>query len=376
MNPEEVFNLESKVYANTFRRLPVAVVRGKGMYCYGINGEEYLDLFSGIAVNALGHCHPKMIEELIRQSNKLIHTSNWTYTLPQLELAELLTKTTGLEKAFFSNSGSEAVETAVKLARKVTGKKEIIAAENAFHGRTMGSLSLTWSRKYREKFEPLVPGMKFVKYNDAKAVEDAIGEDTAAVILEPVQNEAGIIIPSKGYLKEVRKITEKKGVLLILDEAATGFGRTGKMFGFQHENIKPDILCLAKALGGGLPIGATLLRKGLDFEKGEHGSTFGGNPLVCATAKTVVEVIMEERLAENAGKVGRYLLDRLLYRNLKARGIGLMVGLDVEDGRETVLKLIEKNILTIYSGSTVRILPPLIMEEEHADRLLEALDEI
>jgi len=225
MDLNEIQKLESMVYANTFNRLPVAIKKGRGMYLYDVNNRRYLDMFAGIAVNSLGHCHPEVVKTIREQSKILIHTSNWFYTLPQLELAQLLVKITGLKRAFITNDGTEAVETAIKLARKTTGKGEIIAMKNAFHGRTLGALSLTWGERYRKPFLPLVPEMKFVEYNDVDALERSITDKTAAVIVEPIQGESGVIIPDDNYLKEVRELTEEREVLLILDEIQTGFGR-------------------------------------------------------------------------------------------------------------------------------------------------------
>lgn len=375
MDLNEIQKLESMVYANTFNRLPVAIKKGRGMYLYDVNDKRYLDMFAGIAVNSLGHCHPEVVKTIREQSKILIHTSNWFYTIPQLELAQLLVKITGLKRAFITNDGTEAVETAIKLARKTTGKGEIIAMKNAFHGRTLGALSLTWGERYRKPFLPLVPEMRFVEYNDVDALERSITDKTAAVIVEPIQGESGVIIPDDNYLKEVRELTEEREVLLILDEIQTGFGRTGKMFAFQHSGIEPDILCLAKGLGGGFPIGATLFSCN-DFEPGEHGGTFIGNPLACAVAKTVVRVIMEKKLVKNSERLGSYLLRELRERNLSVRGKGLMIGIDVSDGKRSVLDLIEKGILTIYSGNTVRVLPPLIIEKKHADQFLSAVEDI
>ena len=375
MDLETLKKLEAQYYAHTFSRLPVAVDSGRGMYLYGLSGEKYLDMFAGIAVNSLGHAHPKVVDAIKKQSEKLIHTSNWVYTMPQVELAKLLTEVTGLDKAFVTNDGTEAVEAAIKLARKTSGKKEIIAMEHSFHGRTMGSLSLTYGEKYRKPFEPLVPEMKFAPYDDVEGLRKAISDKTAAVIVEPIQGEAGVIFPKEDYLKRIRELTTEKDVLLILDEVQTGFGRTGDMFAFQHSRIKPDILCLAKGMGSGFPIGAIVYSCG-DFEKGEHGGTFVGNPLACAVAKTVIETIKKDGLIENSKKVGAYLLKKLLSSGAKARGRGLMIGIDVERGEQTVLELIKKGVITIYSKNTVRVLPPLIIERKHANEFLKAFDSL
>jgi acetylornithine/N-succinyldiaminopimelate aminotransferase len=375
MDFENIKEREEKHYAHTFKRLPIAVARGEGMYLYDTSGKKYLDMFAGIAVDCLGHSHPAIVEAIKKQAATLMHTSNWVYTVPQIDLAERLTRITGMNKAFITNDGTEAVEAAFKLARKVTGKKEVIAMENAFHGRTMGSLSLTYGEKYRKPFEPLVPGTKTVPYGNADALLSAITPDTAAVILEPIQGEAGVIIPPEGYLKEVREITQEKDVLLILDEVQTGFARTGKMFAFDHEGIKPDILCMAKGLGGGFPIGAIAFSCE-DFEPGQHGGTFVGNPLACTVANTVIDTLIKEKLAENSEKMGGYLMKNLQDRGYNVRGRGLMIGIDVQDGGETVLELIKKGVLIIHSKNTVRILPPLIIEKKHADEFLSAFDSV
>ncbi len=373
MNFKKIEDLEKKYYAGVFSRLPVAVDHGKGVYLYDVKGKRYLDFFAGIAVNVLGHCHPKVTKTIAKQAGMLVHTSNWLYTKPQLELAKLLTKITKQDRVFFTNDGTEAVEAAIKLVRSTTGKKEIIAMKNAFHGRTLGSLSLTWDEKFRKPFEPLVPGVKFVEYNNVKKLESAITGNTAAVILEPIQGEAGVIIPDVGYLKKVREMTEREGVLLVLDEVQTGLGRTGKLFAYEHEDVKPDILCLGKALGNGFPIGAALYN-GMDFKTVEHGGTFVGNPLACAVSKTVVETVINENLPKKSAKLGLYLLKELKEGlGLRARGRGLMMGIEVKDGKKTVLDLIERSVLTIHTKNTVRILPPLIIEKKHADLFLERI---
>jgi acetylornithine/N-succinyldiaminopimelate aminotransferase len=372
---QNIAERESKCLAQVFNRLPVAVVRGRGMHLYDTEGREYLDMFSGIAVNNVGNCHPEVVNAVKKQAETLMHTSNWLYTLPQIELAEELKKHTGMERVFYSNDGSGAVETAFKLARKATGKKEVIAFKNSFHGRSMGALSLTWGEKYRKPFLPLIEGVKFAEYNSVDSVRSLLGGDTAAVIVEPIQGEAGVNVPDPGFIKELRELTEEKDVLLIVDECQTGFGRTGKMFAFQHEGVKPDILVLAKALGGGFPVSATLYT-GFDFGFGEQGGTYNGNPLACAAAKASVDVIVKEGLVENSRKMGEKLMKELAANGVNARGMGLMTAFNVQDGRETVLKLIERKVLTIYSGNAVRVLPPLIIEETHIDAFISALKEV
>ncbi len=372
----EIIEKEAKFYTHTFSRLPVVIERGKGMYLWDVNGTKYLDMFAGIGVNSVGHCNKEVVKAIKKQVGILMHTSNWLYTIPQIELAEKLTKISGMEKVFFTNDGTEAVEAAIKLVRRGK-KKEIIAMEHDFHGRTLGSLSLTWKENFRKPFEPLLPFTKFVEYNDIDALEKAITENTAAVLLEPIQSESGTIIPDKGYLKAVRQLCDEKGIYMIVDEVAVGFGRTGKMFCFQHEDIMPDVVCIAKAMGGGFPIGAMLCR-GIDFNPGEHGGTYIGNPLACASANASVDYIINNNLPENSRIMGEYLIKNLneLKENLKIkeiRGKGLLIGIDVEDAKKTVMELIENKILTIYTGNTVRLLPPLIISKKECDKFLDAL---
>jgi len=369
----EIIEKEAKFYTHTFSRLPVVIEKGKGMYLWDVNGKKYLDMFAGIGVNSVGHCNKNLVNAIKKQAGILMHTSNWVYTVPQIELAEKLIKITGMEKVFFTNDGSEAVEAAIKLVRRGK-KKEIIAMEHDFHGRTLGSLSLTWKENFRKPFEPLIPYTKFVKYNDINALKDAITENTCAVILEPIQSESGTIIPDKGYLKAVRELCDEKEIYMIVDEVALGFGRTGKLFCFQHEGIVPDVVCVAKAMGGGFPIGAMLCR-GIDFNPGEHGGTYIGNPLACAAANEAIDYIISNNLPENARIMGEYLLKNLKERNLKARGKGLILGIDVNNAKATVMELIENGILTIYTGNTVRLLPPLIISKKECDKFLDALDQ-
>ena len=371
---QKVFQLEGKYHSQVFGRFPLLLEKGKGAYVWDASGRKYLDFYAGIAVNALGHCHPSVVSALKKQAETLWHASNWYYTTPQVELAELLCKLSGMQRVFYTNDGTEAVECAIKLARKVTGKKEIIAFKNSFHGRTMGALSLTWSEKYKKPFEPLMPKVKFSEYNNLLAAEEAITSETAAVIVEPIQGEAGVLIPDDGYLEGLRKITQKKGVLLILDECQTGFGRTGEMF--ISNRVKPDIMCLAKAIANGFPMGATLF-KGFDFERGQHGGTFIGGPLACATSKATVETIVKEKLHLNARKQGGYLLDKLADLGLNARGKGLMIGFDVKDARKTILDLIKEGVLTVPSGNTtVRILPPLNINKDHCNEFISKLKKV
>ncbi|NOQ29054.1 MAG: acetylornithine/succinylornithine family transaminase, partial [Methanosarcinales archaeon] len=295
---------EAKYIQPTYTRQPITLTRGSGARVWDAEGREYIDCIAGVAVNVCGHCHPKVVEAIRTQAETLIHTSNLYYTEPQIKLAEELIHLTGLDRIFFCNSGTEAVEAAMKLARRSTGKTDFIASENSFHGRTLGALSLTHTEKYRKPFEPLIPGVTFVRYDDAAAIAEAITPDTAAVVLEAVQGEGGIHIASAEYLREVREICDSNDILLILDEVQTGFGRTGAWFAYEHYGVKPDIMTMAKALGSGFPIGAMASREDLLFGRGEHGATFAGSPLACAAALATISVIKDEGLVERSRTLG------------------------------------------------------------------------
>ncbi len=349
-------------------------------------GHEYIDCVGGIAVNAVGYCHPGVVNAIKEQAEKLMHTSNLYYTEPQVKLAEKLSMISGMGKFFFCNSGAESVEAALKLASKVTGKHKFIAAEGSFHGRTLGSLSVTFETKFRSVFEPLLlNGMEFVRYNDAEAIREAINNDTAAVILEPIQGETGIIIPSEGYLKEVKEICTEKSVLLILDEIQTGFGRTGRWFCKEHEGIEPDIMTVAKAMGGGFPIGAMLAKEGIEFETSEHASTFGGNPLACAAALASIKVIEEEKLVDRSKELGAYFMKKVHDEGIgsnqvvkEIRGKGLMIGLELtKPCGEMVEEALERGILiNCTSDKVIRLVPPLVISKEQIDRVISVLYEI
>lgn len=290
-------HLEDTFEAQTYAKRPVVIVRGKGALVWDTEGKEYIDCVAGHGVSLTGHCHPKIVEAIKRQAEKLITCPGILYNDARAELVEKLAKIApkGLTRTFLSNSGTEAVECAIKVARKYTGKKEIIAMTKGFHGRSLGALSATWEKKYREPFEPLVPGFNHVKFGDADEVREAINENTAAVIVEPVQGEAGIYPAPEGYLKELREICDEKDVLLIFDEIQSGLGRTGEMFACMHWGVTPDIMTLAKGIAGGVPMGATIAREEVmnSLKEGEHGTTFGGNPLACAAANTTLDVIVE-----------------------------------------------------------------------------------
>ncbi len=383
---EAVFDKERRYIMQTYRRPRILMVAGEGARLRDSYGNEYIDCVGGIAVNVTGYCHPAVVEAIKEQVDKLIHVSNLYYTEPQVELAEKLVHLTGMNKVFFCNSGAESVEAALKLATKVTGKSGFIAAEGSFHGRTAGALSVTAGHKFRRAFEQLLlRGVKFVPYNDADAIEDAIDGDTAAVILEPIQGESGVIVPSDGYLSAVRDICTDKGVLLILDEIQTGFGRTGRWFCKDHEGVQPDIMTIAKALGSGLPIGAMLALEGIEFETSEHASTFGGNPLACRAALASIGVIEREGLVERSAELGAYLLSRLRADGLASRGVvkelrgrGLMIGIELlEPCTEIVDEALRRGILiNCTADKVIRLVPPLVIGREELDRVISVLEEI
>jgi len=376
---------EKRFIVQTYRRQPIAIVDGKGAVVRDDKGRSYLDMFSGICVNNLGHCHPKVVEAVSAQTRRLMHVSNLYYTLPQIELAELLASAAGNYKSFFCNSGAEANEAAIKLARKRTGKAEIIAAENSFHGRTLATLAATGQDRYKKGFEPLPQGFVHVPYGEHRAIEKAFTGNTAAVMLEPIQGEGGVVVPPESYLKEVERLCRREGALLIIDEVQTGFGRTGSLFAWQQAGIEPDIFTLAKAMASGLPIGAMLAREEVasGFGYGDHASTFGGNPVACAAAVATLKVILEERLAERAAELGSFLLSEL--RRLKekhsfvreVRGRGLLLGIELEmPCGEMVDRLREKGVLVNCTHDNVlRLAPPLVITREELERGLRALEE-
>ena len=381
---EEVFEKEKKYMMPVYKRPRIVIESGKGVKVKDFFGKEYIDCVAGIAVNAVGHCHPDVVKAIKEQAEKLIHVSNLYYTEPQVELAEKLSRISGMAKSFFCNSGAESIEAALKLAIKATGKHKFIAAEGSFHGRTFGSLSVTSGTKFRSVFEPLLlRGVEFVRYNDIEAIRKAIDSDTAAVLLEPIQGETGVIIPSEGYLKEVREICDDKGILLILDEIQTGFGRTGKWFCKEHAGVEPDILTLAKAMGAGVPIGAMLAKEGLKFETSEHASTFGGNPLACAAALASLKVIEKEGLVERSRELGEYFLQQGHEDGLnpvvkEIRGKGLMIAIELtKPCAEIVENAIERGILiNCTSNSVIRLVPPLMISKEQIDTVISVLREV
>jgi len=365
-----------------YSRLPVTPVSGDGVKIEDAEGKGFLDFVAGIAVNSVGHCHPKVVEAIKKQSEKLIHCSNLYHIPSQAKLAKKISEISFADKLFFCNSGTEAMEAAIKLARRASDGHEILAAEGSFHGRTIGSLSATWKEKYKKPFKPLVPGFSFVKYGDVKSLEEKISEDTAAVILEPVQGEGGVNIPPEGYLDEVREICDENSTLLVFDEVQTGFGRTGKMFGYQHSNIEPDIMGMAKSLGGGFPIGAMGASKKVaeKLEGSDHASTFGGNPLACEAALASIEVIEEEKLVSRSREMGIYFRDRLKEIDKDwikdVRGLGLLIALETEGKAADILKrgLNEGILLNKLGDDTLRFVPPLTVKKSQIDRVVSIIE--
>ena len=384
MNAQEILDIETKHTSGTYAKQPLVIVRGQGASLFDADGVEYLDCASGHGVANLGHAHPKIAEALYKQASTLITLFE---TFPNDKRAELMKKITslvdGLDRVFLCNSGTESVEAAFKFARISTGRKNIVAAMRAFHGRTYGSLSATFNKKYREGFEPLVPGFSHVAYNNIEALDKAVNEETAAVILEVVQGEGGVYTASAEYIQAARRVCDERGALLIVDEIQTGFGRTGRMFAIQHFGVIPDLLACAKSLAGGVPIGAVLIGPNVkNLTPGVHGSTFGGNPLSCAAAVTALSVIEEEDLPRQAMVKGAYLMDRLKEINApnirEVRGLGLMIGIEMKQKVAPYIKsLQEKKIITLSAGMTViRLLPPLVISYQQIDHLVAVLTEV
>lgn len=380
--------VESQLYLTTFRRIPLTIVRGEGVRVWDEQGRAYLDFVAGWAVNALGHCHPVLVEAIERQARTLIHTSNQFYTIPQLELAELLVQHSCLDRVFFANSGVEAAEGAVKLARRygklhLDGAYEVITVADSFHGRTLAMTAATAQHKYQQLYEPLPPGFVNVEWNDVDAIKAATSANTCAVMVEPVQGEAGVRIPDAGYVAAIRRWCDERGILLILDEVQTGIGRTGTLFGYEQTGVEPDIMVLAKGLASGVPIGAFLAKERASaFRPGDHGSTFGGNPLACAAAHAVLRYIIEHDVPAHVRKVGARFLDQLhqLVRDLpiatEARGRGLLLALvlDRDVAEEVTLECLRQGLLiNRVRPNTIRFMPPLITTDSDVDEAVRIL---
>ena len=395
MKLDNIRAAEARLLVQTYERTPVLFVRGEGVHLYDENGAAYLDFLSGIGVNALGYAHPAVTATIAAQSQKLLHTCNLFYHEGQAELALRLTEISGMDRAFFCNSGTEAQEAAMKIARahagvlraegKTIGTK-ILAFENGFHGRTMGAVSTTHKAKYREPFAPLIPGVEFVRFNDAADFRAKFSSEVCAVVIETLQGEGGIHLATPEFLATVRELTQQTGALLIADEIQCGLGRTGQWFGYQHSGVLPDVVTLAKHLGGGLPIGAVLCtdEAARAITPGMHGTTFGGGPLACAVACTVVDTLRQQNLLEHVRTVGGYFQNKLRTLAQKhscitaVRGLGLMLGAELanaELAKQVAAQMLERHILINRTSETVlRFLPPYVIERLHVDQVVEALD--
>jgi acetylornithine/LysW-gamma-L-lysine aminotransferase len=380
---QDIIDIENKHTSGTYAKQPIVIVRGQGASLFDAEGNEYLDCSSGHGVANLGHAHPKIAEALYKQASTLVTLFE---TFPNDQRAILMEKITalvpGLDRVFFCNSGTESVEAAFKFSRISTGRKNIVAAMRAFHGRTYGSLSATFNKKYREGFEPLVPGFSHVAFNNIEALAKSVTDETAAVILEVVQGEGGVYPANIEYIQAARRICDEHGALLIVDEIQTGFGRTGKMFAIQHFGVTPDLLTCAKSLAGGVPMGAVLIGRNVkNLTPGVHGSTFGGNPLSCAAAIAALTVMEEEDLPAQAEAKGKYLIDklkRIQSSNIReVRGLGLMIGIEMKQKVAPYIKILqEKRVIVLNAGMTViRLLPPLVISYEQIDHLVDTLTE-
>ena len=379
-----------KVLMHTYSRFQIVFDKGEGVYLYDIEGKKYLDFAAGIAVFALGYGNKEYNDALKVQIDKLLHTSNLYYNIPMIEAAKKLLKAAEMDRVFFTNSGTEAIEGAVKLARKYYFKKhtkadsQIISMNNSFHGRSMGALSITGTKKYREAFEPLIGGAVFAEFNDLASVKALVNEKTCAIILEPVQGEGGLHPAKKEFIEGVRKLCDENDILLIYDEVQCGMGRTGTMFAYQQVGVKPDILTSAKALGCGVPVGAFLATEKVAqaFEPGDHGTTYGGNPFVTAAVSKVFDLFESEHILENVNEIAPYLekqLDNLVQKYdyiLERRGMGLMQGLEFNFPVKDILpKALESGLILISAGTNIiRFVPPLIIQKEHVDEMIAILE--
>lgn len=389
---EPIMQTADRVMTATYKRFPIVLKRGRGCTVWDTQGRSYTDFVAGIAVCNLGHAHPRIADAVARQARQLVHVSNLYYTIPQTELARLLVESSFADRVFFANSGAEANEAAIKLARKFfrddgqPNRFGIVSMQRSFHGRTMATLSATGQDKIKQGFDPILQGFSFVPFNDIDALSAAVDDHTCAVMLEPIQGEGGIRCPDPNYLQQVRRLCDRRGALMILDEIQTGMGRTGKLFAHEHDDVAPDIMTLAKALANGLPMGAMLATETVAaaFGIGAHASTFGGTPLVASAALETFKIMQEEKIVERARKTGVYFkdaLDRLKLRHrriLEVRGKGLLLGIQLNGpADELIPTLMEKGFLVnCIQGDTLRFVPPLIIQENEIDALIRCLDEV
>ncbi len=388
MTTQETIELYSKYVIANYKRLPRVIVKGEGCYLYDAEGNKILDMFPGWAVSGIGHCHPKVVDAIRKQAGELLHIDNTFYSEQQGQLAKLISERGFGGKCFFCNSGAEANEGALKLARLATaeGKYKFITAEGSFHGRTFATVTATAQPKYHEGFLPLLPGFVYVPYNDINALEKAFTDEVCAVMIEPIQGEGGINVATKEYVEAIRQLCDEKGAVMIFDEVQTGMGRTGKWFAYQHYDVEPDIITLAKALGGGVAIGAMMAKEELAVKlvPGKHASTFGGNCIACAAGIAVVEAIEEDNLIENAVKMGEYAKHKLeqlgeKYDIIKeVRGKGLMIGVQLSSpGAEIVDKCLARGLRINCTNNTVlRFMPAMIVTKEQIDEAISILDSV
>jgi acetylornithine/N-succinyldiaminopimelate aminotransferase len=388
MTTKGTIELFDKYVIANYGRLPRVIVKGQGCYMYDADGNKILDMFPGWAVSSIGHCHPKVVEAIRKQAGELLHIDNTFYSEPQGKLAKLLSERAFGGKCFFCNSGAEANEAAMKLARLYTPKEKykFITAEGSFHGRTFATLTATAQPKHHEGLLPLLPGFTYVPFNDVTVLESAFSDEVAAVLIEPIQGEGGINLATKEYMQAIRELCNQKGALMIVDEVTTGIGRTGKWFGYQHFDVEPDIMTMAKALGGGMAIGAMMAKEEVaaSLVPGKHATTFGGNAIACAAAIAVIETIEEDNLMENAAKLGQYAKDKLTELKQKhfiidsVRGIGLMIGMQLTGpGKEIVDKCLENGLrINCTQGTVLRFMLPMIVTKEQIDQAIEIFDAV
>ena len=395
MTDKEIFSQDDNNYLPVFNRYKIVLERGEGAYLYDVNGKRYIDFLAGIAVNVLGHNYAPLVDAITKQAAKVIHVSNLYYTQPQAAAAEKLVKLSGLDRAFFANSGAEANEGAIKIARKYahqfdSEKSQIITAWDSFHGRTLATLTATGQPKYHKGFEPLPAGFDYVHYNDIAELEEKISDKTCAVMLETIQGEGGVYPPKNDYLKKVRELCDKHGALLILDEIQAGIGRSGKFFAYEKYGIKPDIVTLAKGLAGGVPIGAFICTEKVAkaFHAGDHGTTFGGNPLACAAANVVLDTVPNEKFLAHVEEVGKYFKDKLIELQQKhsdqiseIRGEGLILGAQLSNPKKSGVEIVNEcmkrgAIINCTVGTVLRFIPPLIITNEQVDEVINILDEV
>ena len=388
---KNIIQLTEKHVAGTYGRYPIALVKGKGSRVWDKSGKQYIDFVSGLAVNNLGHCHPSVVAAIKKQAEKLIHVSNLYHIEPQSQLAEKLTSLSFADKIFFCNSGTEAIESAIKIARKYffdqgqSGRTEIITMHNSFHGRTLGSLSATAQKKFHIGFKPLLPGFKYIPFNDLQSARKAITQKTCAILVEPIQGEGGVNIADPSYISGLKKLCQKNGVLLIFDEVQSGFGRTGKLFAYELYKTKPDIMTMAKALGGGIAIGALAgtNRVMKSFVPGTHAATFGGNPLACSAALASLKVITGKNFLNKVNASGIYFLKRLkkIARKIpivkEARGTGMFLALELDQpGHEIVIDCMNRGFLiNCIQQNVLRFIPPLTISRKDIDSLISVLSE-